>query len=83
MIIAINIAMITVQMTLEPELVKRFDRRSKKLGLSRSALARIAFEEFLSKTSTAAKEKQHRAGYTKKRSGSDLSGWETEQVWPA
>lgn len=75
--------MITVQMTLEPELVKRFDRRSKKLGMSRSALARVALEEFLNKTSTAEKEKQHKAGYAKKRSLSDLSGWESEQVWPA
>lgn len=75
--------MITVQMTLEPELVKRFDQRSKKLGLSRSALARVALEEFLSKTSIAAKERQHRQGYAEAKGTRDLSGWETEQVWPS
>ena len=74
--------MITVQMTLEPELVKRFDQRSKKLGMSRSALARVALEEFLNKETVAEKEARHRRGYQKNQDTSDLTGWENEQVWP-
>ncbi|MBS0616619.1 MAG: ribbon-helix-helix protein, CopG family [Spirochaetes bacterium] len=72
----------TVQMTLEPDLVMRIDRKSKKLGMSRSALTRVALEEYLAKKNTVEKEKQHRKGYSESRSTRDLTGWENEQVWP-
>lgn len=73
--------MITVQMTLDPKLVKKFDSVSKKLGMSRSALARLAFQDYLKKIEIQKKENAHKAGYANKPEATEFSIWSIEQVW--
>jgi metal-responsive CopG/Arc/MetJ family transcriptional regulator len=75
--------MITVQMTLDATLVKAVDKRSKKMGISRSAVTRIALAEFLANADTREKEKRHIQGYSKipVKKG-EFSVWDNEQIWP-
>ncbi len=63
--IAILIHMITVQMTLEPGLVKTVDRMAKRRGLSRSAFTREALTRAIEAETIRAQEERHRKGYIK------------------
>lgn len=73
----------TVQMTLEPELVKEIDHAARRLGLSRSAFARKAFAAALVRLRVEQLEKRHSTGYRRKpvRRG-EFDRWTAEQVWP-
>jgi metal-responsive CopG/Arc/MetJ family transcriptional regulator len=75
--------MITVQMTLEPDLVKTVDRLAKRRGLSRSAFTREALAKAVEAESIRAQEEQHRQGYLKKpvRNG-EFSVPAGQQIWP-
>lgn len=74
--------MITIQMTLDPDLVKEVDRVSKQLHTSRSAFTRKALREALSRYSIEQMERKHRQGYEQKPVAVDeFSVWETEQDW--
>ena len=74
--------MITIQMTLDPDLVKEVDRVSKQLHTSRSAFTRKALREALSRYSIEQMERKHRRGYEQKPVAVDeFSVWETEQDW--
>lgn len=53
----------TIQMTMESELVERIDARVKRLGTSRSAFARDALREALSRQEEKELEERHVAGY--------------------
>jgi metal-responsive CopG/Arc/MetJ family transcriptional regulator len=73
----------TVQMTLDERLVDRVDRAARRLGKSRSAFARDALRDALSRLATIEKERQHRRGYEAKPvQPGEFDDWPREQVWP-
>lgn len=73
----------TVQMTLEPALVKAVDRAARRLGISRSTFARRALAAALDRLRIEALERRHREGYRRNpvRRG-EFDVWHKEQVWP-
>ena len=72
----------TIQMTLDDDLVKAVDRVSKELRTSRSAFARKALRDALSRYKLEQLERKHRRGYEQHPVAADeFSVWETEQVW--
>jgi metal-responsive CopG/Arc/MetJ family transcriptional regulator len=72
----------TIQMTLEDDLVKTVDRISKELHVSRSAFARKALRDALTRYATERLERRHRKGYEMHpMSADEFSIWESEQVW--
>lgn len=72
----------TVQMTLDPELVKAVDAAARRLGTTRSAFARRALREALGRLRVRSLEEKHRAGYTRTPTGKgEFDIWEAEQVW--
>ncbi len=74
--------MITVQMTLDEDLVKAVDRISKQLHTNRSAFTRKALREALSRFNLGQMERKHREGYERYPVTADeFSVWETEQAW--
>jgi metal-responsive CopG/Arc/MetJ family transcriptional regulator len=75
--------MITVQMTLDPALVKTVDRLAKRRGLSRSAFTREALARAINVENVRAREEKHRRGYREHPVGKgefDLPAG--QQVWP-
>jgi metal-responsive CopG/Arc/MetJ family transcriptional regulator len=73
----------TVQMTLDEQLVDQVDRAARKLRKSRSAFARDALRDALSRLSTLEKERRHRQGYeTSPVAPGEFGDWTQEQVWP-
>ena len=90
-ILAMNIAinqgglnMITVQMTLDEQLVKRVDSAVLKLKTTRSAFAREALKRALKEIAVLELEEKHRRGYgARPVAGNEFSGWEKEQSWGA
>lgn len=75
--------MMTVQMTLDEDLVERVDTVAKRLGVSRSAFTRRALGDALARLRERELEERHRDGYRRRpaRRG-EFDGWEREQVWP-
>ena len=74
--------MITVQMTLDEDLVKAVDRISKQLHTNRSAFTRKALREALDRLSLEQLERKHHQGYQQHPAEADeFSVWETEQAW--
>lgn len=75
--------MITVQMTLEPRLVKAVDRIAKLRGLSRSAFTREALAKAIEAETIRAMEERHRRGYIERpvRKG-EFAVRVSDQVWP-
>ena len=72
----------TVQMTLGEDLLCAVDRVVKKLRTTRSAFARDALREAVTKFGVAQLERQHRKGYeTHPVSKTEFSVWEKEQAW--
>jgi len=75
--------MITVQMTLDPALVKTVDRLAKRRGLSRSAFTREALARAINVENVRAREEKHRRGYREhpvRKGEFDLPAG--QQVWP-
>ena len=72
----------TVQMTLDEELVVAVDRVVRKLGTSRSAFAREALRDALTRVHVRSLEEKQRHGYIRNpvRRG-EFNVWEREQVW--
>jgi metal-responsive CopG/Arc/MetJ family transcriptional regulator len=69
-------------MILDDDLVQAVDRASKALRTSRSAFARKALREALTRYNLEQLERRHRQGYEQKPvSPDEFSIWETEQVW--
>jgi metal-responsive CopG/Arc/MetJ family transcriptional regulator len=69
-------------MTLDEELVAAVDRVARKLGTSRSAFAREALRDALTRVRVRSLEQKQRAGYTRKPvRRSEFNVWEREQVW--
>jgi predicted transcriptional regulator len=76
-------SMITVQMTLDPDLVARVDKAARQLGLTRSAFARCALADALERLRQRALEERHRRGYRRKPvSRGEFDVWTSEQSWP-
>ena len=73
----------TVQMTLEPELVKSVDLAARRLGMTRSGFTRRALADAIERIRIEALERRQREGYARKpvRRG-EFDGWEREQLWP-
>ncbi|MDO9262338.1 MAG: CopG family transcriptional regulator [Desulfosalsimonadaceae bacterium] len=72
----------TIQMTLDDDLVQAVDRVSKELCTTRSAFARKALRDALSRYSLEQLEQKHRRGYEQQPvTGDEFSVWETEQTW--
>jgi metal-responsive CopG/Arc/MetJ family transcriptional regulator len=72
----------TIQMTLDDDLVQAVDRVSKELCTTRSAFARKAFRDALSRYNLEQLEQKHRRGYEQQPvTGDEFSVWETEQTW--
>ena len=73
----------TVQMTLDDELVEAVDKAAKRLGTSRSAFARKALRQALTRLRAQELERKHRLGYERHPVKPDEFGlWEPEQIWP-
>lgn len=69
-------------MTLDDDLVKAVDRVSKELCTSRSAFARKALRDALTRYKVEQLEHKHRRGYERHPVATDeFSVWETEQAW--
>lgn len=82
-IIAMMLHMITVQMTLEPALVRAVDLLAKRRGVSRSAFTREALARAVEAEALRAKEEKQRAGYLRypvKRGEFGVAAG--HQVWP-
>jgi metal-responsive CopG/Arc/MetJ family transcriptional regulator len=73
----------TIQIVLEPELLKAADRAARKTKQNRSALVRDALREHLRRLEVRASEERDREGYAKRRATRDEStAWEAEAAWP-
>lgn len=74
--------MVTVQMTIDEDLVREVDKVSKQLQTNRSAFTRKALRMALDHLKIEQLEQQHRQGYKKTPPAADeFSVWETEQDW--
>jgi metal-responsive CopG/Arc/MetJ family transcriptional regulator len=72
----------TIQMTLDDDLVKAVDIVSKELHTSRSAFARKALKDALSRHRLEQLEQKHRRGYEQHPVVDDeFAIWEAEQAW--
>ncbi len=72
----------TVQMTLDEELVRTVDRVAKDLHTTRSAFARDALQQAITRIRTQKLEEKHRRGYLRKPAGpGEFDVWEREQKW--
>jgi metal-responsive CopG/Arc/MetJ family transcriptional regulator len=74
--------MITVQMTLNEDLVKAVDSAAKALHTNRSAFTRKALIDELDRINKRSLEKRHHQGYsTHPVKTNEFSVWEKEQAW--
>jgi metal-responsive CopG/Arc/MetJ family transcriptional regulator len=72
----------TVQLTIDPDLVKKVDAAARKLGVTRSAFARDAFRQALRKIHEARLDQKHREGYKRiPVKPGEFDVWEKEQAW--
>jgi predicted transcriptional regulator len=72
----------TIQVVLEPELLKAADRAAKQAGCNRSALVRQALRQYLATQRTVAREAADRAGYQRSPQGAEDSAWDGVAAWP-
>ncbi len=80
--IQMRIAMKTVQMTLDDDLVEAVDKLVRELRTTRSAFTRTALREAIRRLNVRRLEEKHRKGYERhpvKRG--EFSHWEKEQKW--
>jgi hypothetical protein len=68
-----EVAMKTVQMTLDEDLVKEIDKISKQLHTSRSAFTSMALREALARHNIKQLERKHREGYEQHPVSPDVS----------
>jgi len=74
--------MVTVQMTLDEELVGEVDTVVEKLGTTRSAFTRQALRAALRQLKRAELEERHRRGYERYPvQPGEFDGWEDDQSW--
>ena len=76
------IAMRTVQMTLDENLIDAVDSAAKELRTTRSAFTRAALQRAITRIRMEKLEERHRQGYLNKPvSEGEFSVWEEEQKW--
>jgi len=74
----------TIQVVLDPDLLKAADRAVRKLKTNRSALFRDAVRAYLSSLAAADREKRDREGYTRYPDTLDEPAvWDRVADWPA
>ncbi len=82
MVPAREVAMRTVQMTLDEDLVTAVDRTARRLRTTRSAFTRDALRAALARVRVRELERKQHAGYLRKPVGKrEFAMWEREQVW--
>lgn len=76
------VAMRTVQLTLDEDLIEQVDALAKQMGTTRSGLTREALRAAIARRRTQALERKHRRGYRKKpvKKG-EFDIWQTQQKW--
>jgi metal-responsive CopG/Arc/MetJ family transcriptional regulator len=73
----------TIQVVLEPELLKAADRAVRRLKTNRSALFRDAVRAYLSSLAVADREKRDRDGYVRYPDQLDETAvWDRVADWP-
>ena len=73
----------TIQVVLDSKLLRATERAARRTKLNRSALIREALREHLKKLEIRELELRDRKGYeADPRDAAELSGWESEAVWP-
>jgi len=73
----------TIQIVLEPELLRATDAAAKRARLNRSALVRQALREHLRRLKIKELEDRDRRGYQRRpQKVSKISRWEKVAVWP-
>ena len=78
------IAMRTIQMTLDDDLVESVDKIVKDLRTTRSAFTRDALREALERRRITRLEQKHRRGYELRPvKREEFADWEREQDWGA
>jgi Arc/MetJ-type ribon-helix-helix transcriptional regulator len=82
--IYIGIAMKTIQMTIDEDLLKLVDKVTRRRRTTRSAFIRAALEAEIRRTFIREKEAQHAAGYSNKPIvPGEFDVWAEEQDWGA
>jgi len=72
----------TIQMTLDEDLVKSVDKIVKELQTTRSAFARVALRDAISKFHLKRLENKHRRGYELHPvNREEFKVWESERDW--
>ena len=75
--------MTTVQVVLDPKLLKSADEAARRLKQNRSALVRDALNAYLHSLEIRLKEQRDREGYERIPQNMDeVLLWESEAVWP-
>ncbi|MBE0659788.1 MAG: ribbon-helix-helix protein, CopG family [Bryobacteraceae bacterium] len=72
----------TIQVVLEPDLLKAADRAAKRLKRNRSAFFRDAVRAHLRQLATLEAEERDRRGYASSAATEETAQWEREAVWP-
>ncbi len=73
----------TIQVTIDPELLREIDDDAASNGKSRSAFLRQAARYYLKHKRLESISERYRSGYAKGLTKDDgLDAWEEEQVWP-
>ncbi len=72
----------TVQMTLDEDLVRTVDKVARDLHTTRSAFAREALRQAVTRFRERMLEQRHREGYRRNPVAADeFTAWEKEQKW--
>ena len=75
--------MVTIQVVLEPALLKAADRAARRLKLNRSAFIREAVRSQLQALQVRARETADREGYERvEEETADLAAWDRVAEWP-
>jgi metal-responsive CopG/Arc/MetJ family transcriptional regulator len=75
--------MVTIQVVLEPALLKAADRAARRLKLNRSAFIREAVRSQLQALQVRAREAADREGYERvAERTADLAAWDRVAEWP-
>ncbi len=73
----------TIQVVLDSKLLRATEKAARRTKLNRSALIREALRAHLKNLEIRELELRDRKGYQAgPRDSADLSGWETEAIWP-
>jgi metal-responsive CopG/Arc/MetJ family transcriptional regulator len=74
----------TIQVVLDTELLRAAEHAARRSKVNRSALIREALRAHLKRLHMEELEARDRKGYqTEQKEVGELSGWESEAVWPA